>query len=351
MIAFSYTNLLLSMQGLLILAMLAFALHMYGLFKRAKRAQDRLIESLDRNSTDPWFRINVSRPAQFSKKLKFIPFEAKGILINNPDRIRILAELRSGEKIDHSIEKRDLGLRWIGNPSLASSNMHWIAIDSADKSLYLSADTGLNALQSREATADLCRIINPDFNLPTSATQEFAIEKNPASLILVSVFFLILAFAFIDGIIINKNELLEPDWLFLMAPVSIFLAIPSYGWLTRQGVPSRESMVLMLLLGMGFSAACIPAIKRVDQFFSTSGTTPVAYRLGPNAAFEPITPGPPSIDYSRYKEYWEQFTQGSTHYFDLTHGPLGLWQLDHTNLEGKLRDFYNNPTKDKTGNP
>jgi hypothetical protein len=342
-------NVLLAIQVTLMAALLVFVIPLVWMAKRAKKVQNGLIESLDRHAANAWFRINLARPAQFSSRLKLIPFEAKGLLVNAPDQVRIIAELRSGERIDRSIPKRELALRWIGNPGLASSNMHWIAVGPADQALYLSADTGFNALQSREATSDLCRIIDPDFKLPAIATSEFALEKNPASLGIVVAFFLILAFAFLDGIVLNKNELLQYGWLAWAAPGAAFLAVPAYWWLVRRGVPSRESMALMMFLGFAIVGAFVPAAKRVDQLLSAGGPTRVAYLLGPNASLTSATAGPPAIHQAHVKEYWEQFAQGSTHYFDLRHGPLGLWQLDHTTLDEQLREFYERSGKNKKG--
>lgn len=344
-------DLLLSLQAILLLLSIALLVRILGKAKRTKHLQDRLVESLGRNAADAWFRINLSRPAHFAKRLKLIGFEAKGLLVNSPDHIRILAEFDSGERIDRSVKKRDLGLRWIGNTGIASSNMHWIAVGPGDRPLYLSADTGFNALQSREATADICRIIDPQFRLPTVATNEFALEKNPGSLTVVAVLFLLLAFAFLDGIVLNHNQLLEFSWLTWTTPVSASLAVPAYWWLTRLRVPSRESMTLTLLLGLAITTAYIPALKRADQFLSESGPTPFSYRLGPGAVLEPIAPGPPKVNYSRSKEYWEQFDEGSTHDFDLIHGPLGLWQLDHTKLDEKFHDFYAASGKGRRGGP
>lgn len=319
---------------------LGLLLWVFAKAKRAKQSQNRLIQSLDSGASDTWFRINVSRPSFFSRRMKLLGFEAKGLLVNSPGRVRVLAEFRSGETLDRTFEKPDLGLQWIGNKGLASSNMHWFSIGPADQGLVLSADTGFNALQSREATADLCRIVDPRFQLPDIAKADFALEKNPASLAVIVGFFALLAFAFFDGVILNKNELIEYGQANWGIPVSAVLGLPLYWWLSRRQVPSRESLTLSILFGAAIVAAYIPAIKRADQFLAEGGTTSVAYRLGPHAVLEPIQPGPPTIDFSRRHEYWRQFDEGSTHYFDLTHGPLGLWQLDHTNLDDKLRVFY-----------
>jgi hypothetical protein len=125
-----------------------------------------------------WHRIYISRTPFFRKRLKFTAYETRGILVNLPDAVRLIAEWPSGERIDQIFPKSSMHLRWHGNSGIASSNLHWMAIGSTDNPLMLSADTGFNAIQSREATADLCRRMDPDFRLPDIAKSEFALEKS-----------------------------------------------------------------------------------------------------------------------------------------------------------------------------
>lgn len=74
--------------------------------KRAKQAQDRLVQTLtDGDASGNWSRINVTRPGHFAKKLKLLGFEARGLLINAPREIKIMAELPTGERLDRSILK------------------------------------------------------------------------------------------------------------------------------------------------------------------------------------------------------------------------------------------------------
>jgi hypothetical protein len=308
--------------------------------RRLKRGQDRLVETVARKGPGIWFRVNVARPPHFARRLKLIGIEAKGLLIDSQDQVRVVAELPSGERIDHSYPKGELGLQWIGNAGIASSNMHWIAIGKGERTLMVCADTGLNALQSRESTADMCRMIDPQIALPDVAKADFALEKNPASLAAVAAFFALVVFGVLDGVMLNRNELLEmrnAGWGF---PVAAALALPFYWWMSRTQVPSRESLTVTMLLAIALVGAYIPAIKRADQLLSADGAQPVAYRLGPNASLEPLSSGPPKINYSRAAEYWAQFEEGSTHQLDLTRGPLGLWQLDRSKLEKDMRRFY-----------
>jgi hypothetical protein len=331
---------LILLQGVILLSFLGLLLWTAGQARRTKRAQDRLVESLGQDGVEGWVRVMISRSAHFATPFKMIGFEARGLLVNLPDRVRILAELPNGERLDRSFPKRGLGLRWIGNPGLASSNLHWIALGSGPQELMVTADTGFNALQSREMTADICRRIEPSFRLPELARREFALEKNPASLGVVVLFFGLLGFAIIDGLILNNNQLVAGGWLRWGMPLGILFGPPVYWWLTRSQVPSRESLTLAMLVSMVAMGAYLPAIKRVDQLLAPEGVQSYAYRLETDASLEPLTAGPPPLCFHRDREYWAQFEEGSTHHFDLTHGPLGLWQLDHQRLDQELRRFY-----------
>lgn len=334
-------------QPLTLLIFFGILLFVWHKSKQLKKTQEQLIESIDKNSASHWIRVNIASAQRFKTRLKFVPFDAKGIVINHPEHIQIQGQRIAGKKISRTIDKRDLRMDWIGNPNLASSNMHWIRIKVGGQSVYLSADTGMNALQSREATADLCRMINPHFKLPSTALNEFALEKNPASLTAVLVFFALVAFSIVDGLILNSQELLELGCTAWAMPVAALLALPAYALLTDQKVPSRESLVLTTFLSMALTLSVIPVLKRVDQLLATDGVVSTAYRLEKGTHLKPVTEGPPTLNFRHQEEYWAQFEEGSIHHFDLTHGPLGLWQLDHAKLDQPVRDFYKNLDNDK----
>ncbi|MBR7781616.1 hypothetical protein [Undibacterium luofuense] len=319
--------------------------------RRSKRTQNQIVENVEREGLRDWYRIYISRTPFFRKRFKFTAYETRGILVNLPDGVRVIAEWPSGERIDQTFPKSSMQLRWHGNSGIASANLHWLAIGSNDNPLMLSADTGFNAIQSREATADLCRRIDPEFRLPGIAKSEFALEKNRASLVIVAIFFLLLAFALIDGKFLNKYEWLRTagtSWLLMPGmQIIMLLALPVYWWLSKSKVPARESLTLSTLIAVALSLAYIPAIKRVDQLLSTDGPQSYAYRLGDHGLLTPVSDGPPDIDYKNRREYWNQFEEDSIHQFNLVRGPLGMWQLDHSELEKKMQQFYEQRRKNK----
>jgi hypothetical protein len=307
--------------------------------RRAKKSQDRLLAGLDPATARHWFRVAVSRPAQLKSIWKLWGFEARGILVNGDDEVRVLAELPSGERIDRTWRRDELALKWIGNRGVGSANLHWLSIGGGERALMVSADTVMNAMQSREATADMCRMIDPRLVLPESARREFALEREPATLVPVVLFFALVAYALLDGVMLSKMQMLDPGWAAWGLPAVLFLAVPFWAWQAAREVPAREAIGVSMLLAVALVAAYFPAAKRVDQVLS-DGPQVRAYRLDGNGHLSPVRPGPPAIDYSRHARYWDQFPAGSVHQFTLVRGPLGMWQVDRSGIEAKMRAFY-----------
>jgi hypothetical protein len=308
--------------------------------RRAKTAQNKVIEELGSQGLNLWFRVRLARPAYFRKRIKLMGFESSAVLVDAHDHVRVLGEWANGERLDRVYPKDALRLNWIGNPGLSSANMHWLSIGSDEDALMISADTGFNAVQSREATADICRKIDPGFRLPGVAKADFALEKNKASRILLVLFFSLLTFALVDGILLNTNELIDLESAYCLAIPALFLcAIPTYYLLVRSRVPSRESLVLALLLVTALLVAFIPALKRIDESLS-DGPRPHAYQLEKNGRLQPLEPGLPALNFSHIPEYWAQFEPQSVHHFQLIRGPLGLWQLERRELNETIKRFY-----------
>ena len=313
--------------------------------RRAKKFQEELVQSVVKDSKGSWYRVKVSRPNFFKRKMKLTGFEAGGVLVDEPEQIRVVALTKKRETIERVYPKTDLRLSWLGNPGIASSNMHWIALGEGQEQLMITGDTGFNALQSREATADLCRRIQPDFSLPENATKDFALEKNKASLGIVVLFFFLGLYALIDGVILNKNELLNFRLINLLMPALFVFAIPAYYIAVRAKVPSRESLALSIFLVMGLELASIPIAKRIDAALS-DGAKSYDYILVSGTRLVAVNAGPPPLTFRKPPEYRAQFDQGSVHQFNLIHGPLGLWQLDHATLTPKVTAFYDQLDRD-----
>lgn len=316
--------------------------------RRDKVTQNDLFERFRTEIGDSgWRRIYVSRPEFFRKRLKFLGYEGRGILINHPDHIKIAFVLRDGSLLERSYQKSFLAMEWLGSPNLASANLHWIKLGQGNDSLMVSADTGFNAIQSREETADICRMIDRNFVLPKAALKEFALEANKASLLIVALFFVLIAFAIIDGAILNKHKLISKTMIPWLIPSMLLLAMPCYLLLIKQKVPWRESYALSFLMVIALSSSCIPIIKRLDQVLPNSTSVLYEYKSLGGAKFVSLVSGPPPLEFNNVKEYWEQFEKGSTHSFELIHGPLGLWQLDESDLRKKYKLFYEEFNRNK----
>ncbi|HEY0685782.1 MAG TPA: hypothetical protein VGD45_25805 [Steroidobacter sp.] len=306
--------------------------------RQARRRQDHLLAEL--RDTPNWTRIYINRPAHSARLLKLLPYEARGLLVDEGETVRVLGEISSGGRIDRRYSKANMSLRWVGNARLADGNLHWIAIGDGADALTISADTGLNPAASRDASADIVRRLAPDLELPQSAKGEFALETNRRSLGVVIAFFVLGAFALFDGAMLNHNVLLNGDSIMVMAPFIGLLALTCYPILTRGGVPARESWAISWLLGMALGFAFVPLVKRADQWAAGNSTQTVVYELQARGRLIPVNSAAPPIDYAQFHEFWDQFERGSSHELQLIHGPFGLWQLDESDLRPRMRAFY-----------
>lgn len=327
-----------AIRAIPLLFILGLFLYVFLADRRLKKSQTRLIESLPANASTKWFRVKLSRPAFFRRRLKMLGCEARAVLISDPEKIRVVGELGSGEMIDRTYNRDDLNLHWLGNASVSSANLHWISIGSDAEQLMLTADTGLNAIPSRESTADMCRMLAPDFVLPGIAKNDFALEKNRFSMTVIALFFLLLVYALLDGVVLGHHEIISLGPVRWVFPFLGLAAIPTYFILVRGKVPSRESITLSVLVAIGLQLSAVPFAARVDR--SLASAQSYDYKLGDGASLTPLIDGPPDLHFRQTKEYWAQFDEGSVHQFDLVHGPLGTWQLDHAKLDQKFLAFY-----------
>jgi hypothetical protein len=312
---------------------------------RANRAQNRLVKLAEQTFPQhSWFRINVSRPGHFKRWWKSVYYETRGIIVVAEDHIRVLAEFPSGEAIDRSLPRDEVKFEWVAATPGQNGNCAWLRLTHAGEVLYISRNIsfGWNTSMARDsslATADLCRLLAPDVTQTPSASIGYALEKNPASLGVAIAFFVLLAYGLLDGFFINSYRLVNVDRIYYLGLFVLPVAIPCYYWLTRRDVPGPESSILAMLLAGVLAGASYPSVKRVDQLFADPPRT-YDYRLLADQTLEPINPELPGLDYAFRKKYWQQFDTGSIHKFPLIHGPLGLWQVDLTDMQESMRKFY-----------
>lgn len=326
------------------LLLLGYFFYLFWQARRAKKQQDEVLASLQ-NAPDihSYHRVYVARAPFMKRMLKLLSFEGRGILLNKGDSVELHARLKNNLLVAERYNKSDLQVEWFGNKTIGSSNLHWLKLGSGDQSYFISADTGFNAVQSREATADIARQVFRGQALPAMANQDFALDKNPASLTAVIVMFCLIGFAVIDGGFVNQNQLVNAGPILRLLPVLYVLAIPCYWLLSRRQVPARESVVLSLLLGAALMVAAIPALKRVDQLLAGSGPQEYSYELRDGYRFYAQNSAAPELCFPRKRKYWSEFKEGSIHQFKLWHGPLGLWQLDDQHLQQLYRQEPDKP--------
>lgn len=307
--------------------------------RRTKKLQQTLLDELQPDLAQlRWFRINLARQRFFDRRMKLLGYESKGLLIDQGDHLRIVAVQLDGQRVERVAPKVAGAVRWLGNMTLGAGNLHWLAVGEGSNAIMISADTGLNALASREATADMLRTVLPQQPLDPSAQRDFALEKNKATRIAVVALLAILMLTLFD-MTVSEHQLLKPRSLYPLGVVIGFAGLLAYPLLTRRKVPAREAMVLsgMLcaVLGGGVSSAAL----RMDQWLA-GGSVPTPYRLVGGARLQPVEPGPPEVSLPQVREYWAQFEPGSIHQLDIVHGPLGLWQLDRSRLNRITREWY-----------
>ncbi|MFG6486993.1 hypothetical protein ACG04R_09940 [Roseateles sp. BYS78W] len=327
------------LQVALLLALLGLLFSVLRHQRRTKRGQDELLRELQPTlGARRWFRVNVSRPAAYRRVLKMLPFEGKGLLIDEGGQLRLLAVLPGSGRLERVWPLRTQELRWVGNASLGAGNLHWLALGHGEAGVMVCADTGMNALQSREATADILRALLPGEALVAAALTDFALEKNRTALVTCALFLAVLCLTLLD-MALSEHELLSPRHLYLITAALGLSGLLAYPLMVARRVPAREAMVVSGLLAIALCGGLTRGALRLDQWLAGSAVA-TDYRLEGRARLVPVQPGPPAVSLPQVRDYWDQFDPGTVHTLDIVHGPLGLWQLDRSRLNAATRDWY-----------
>ena len=347
-------NGILIVQALLTCSILVALLVVTWKSRRQKKQQDLLVADL---KGQHFWRVNLATEGFMGKLLRLSPFEAKGILIDEGESFRIKGFWqKNGHPVESTWLKSAVKVEWIGNTKLRAGNLHWARLATAKGQLYFCADTGINALNSREALSDIFRSAFPDIKLTEHHTKDFALEKNARSLLAVGLFFALLFFALIDTFVWSNFELADAQiGILLTHPIALtalliglpLLLFSAYQWLLGGKVPARESWALASMLTVAILSAATPALKRVDQALDTEGTLNRDYLVTGMGTLEPIdkTQDLPSLRFRRANEYWSQFKSGDKYPIPMLRGPMGLWQIDHAQFDMPVQDFYKKHNK------
>jgi len=175
-----------------------------------------------------------------------------------------------------------------------------------------------------------------------SPENEFALEKNTASLIALIFMASMLIYALVDTVFINLYEIVGyPENKLLLVVLS---AMPMclfgyfiHGYMIRSSVPERETLVLTVLCILSLAIAAHPILQRIDKVLASKPMQTYNYRMIKPGFFEPAEIGPPKLTLRPQCEYWHQYKIDDTLQFSLQHGGLGMWQLDGEALD---KDIY-----------
>lgn len=331
------------------LALLLGIIYIYLRTRALKRKQDALVEQLQGKH---YWRINAASPEHAQKFLRWLPFEVKGVLIDDADSIHIRGiRLVGSLAFEMRALKKDCSIEWLGNKSLRSGNLYWARLTTPEGSILFSADTGAYALPSREALADIFRSVFPDYPLTPNEKSDFALEKNARSLTTSILFLALLLFALLDTYIFSRYELIDAQlwqlsrdpWLWAGAGAGLLtLVVLMYQFLRRGNVPSRESLALATFLGFTVLGSTMPVLKRVDQGLARAPTQDYDYVVVSTGLLKPVNMslGLPDLRFRRAPEYWQQFPPQSPYRVPLLRGPSGLWQLSHDRFDPVIIEFY-----------
>lgn len=168
----------------------------------------------------------------------------------------------------------------------------------------------------------------------------FAIEKNPSSLAVTSVFLLLLVYAILDGGFLGHETYAQDPPYILFAAVGAVVAIAGWFWMMRGKVPVAEGLMIALLTGCGAGMAAYPGALRLNAMTDREGIQTYQYTMAAGREFQPLVAGPPVLHFDKYEEYWSQFKAGSEYGFELRRGGLGFFQLNMEPIEHEMREFY-----------
>ena len=337
------------LQAITFMFVLGLLLALAWRVRQFKKQQQKMLSRLQKGQR--YWRINIARPGFMKRLMRLFPYEASGILVDDGESFKVQGFWqKSGKTAESRLLKSELAVVWLGNTSMRSGNIYWAELKTPRGSLLISADTGMNALKSREGLEDLFRGAFPDIELSDREVADFALEKNPRTRWAMLVFFAVGAFALFDTFVFSKYELTDHQLLgILVNPISmpVLVALSGaglyllYRYFLQGDVPARESWVLSSFLVMTCLLASAPLAKRLDQALAASPSQDYSYRIA-GTRLEPQDSSLqlPRLNFQKSHEYWAQFENGSTYKVPFLRGPLGLWQLDHEKFDKPLMDFY-----------
>jgi hypothetical protein len=335
---------------LIVAAQVALALPIFLVRRKQKAHQNQLADAARGKR---FWRIGLARPEHLRTLWKLDALQARGVLIDDGDRLRIQGRWGTkGEPFDTSVAKDPGQVRWLGNPTPRGGNRSWAALNTSSGELMFTMDTAPTLATSREALADVFRSVFPGHVLTPAETSDFALEKNRSSVLAMVALFGLGLYALLDTYVFSKFELIDAQLVqLLLRPLFLPLAgagVVGVALLLHRGlragkVPPSEAVVLSAMVAAAAAGAALPVLKRVDQTMAARPAQDYRYRvIDTRVQLDPVDTQLelPRLLFSKAPEYWAQFAVGSEVTIPLLRGPLGLWQLDHARFDPAVLAFY-----------
>jgi hypothetical protein len=169
----------------------------------------------------------------------------------------------------------------------------------------------------------------------------YALESNPVALAFVALFFVSLAYAFIDALILNPESYVAqpPYGVYVLGGLTVSaIAV----WLMRRvEVPIAESVVVAVLTGTAFGALLYPGLLRINQLTDSEGLHSYEYRMVRPCYFVSERQGLPELQFpNRHREFWSQYDSGAIEEFELRKGGLDFYQINMKPIYERIENYY-----------
>lgn len=181
------------------------------------------------------------------------------------------------------------------------------------------------------------KVESPDL----SKIRPYALEKNPVALAFVALFFVSLAYAFVDTLILNPESYVDqpPYGVYVLGGLTVSLIAI---WLMRRAeVPIAESVGVAVLTGAAFGALLYPGLLRVNQLTDSEGLHSYEYRMVRPCYFVSEQEGLPELLFpERHREFWSQYDPGVIQEFELRKGGLEFYQINMKPIYERIENYY-----------
>lgn len=294
----------------------------------------------------PWFRIVLARPVFMAARLTFRRYEMKGIAVQQPDALRVLAVLPDGKGlIERFVPYDAVALAWEGDIKPDEGSLFWIRAGSGEDVLYVSADPYAYPHQTERVTQDLYLQ-----SAPVDEREVFPMRRKKRWFLLQRWNF---GLAWIVGLGLGASftgdtsgalngdlhRMIWGTWPLLSFAGALFaLALAWFAGLIWANVSARVAASTAVFVAMMVGVVADPVALYLDRKFASEPERIVRYRKLEKGRLEALEPGFPGLRFYD-DEYWAQFSRGSEHEFVFQHGALGLWQHKSAGYQARVQAF------------